>query len=266
MANLTYSEKKKLEVFLMMNSGFVLDFSTYDFKEFVQGSIGIDISSKKYELGSGSKANRLRKLWEVEPNIIVGRLLLDLAKYWEEFCRDSNSDSHLEYYKNCVEISKRLIQNFDEQIIAIKPQDGDIDSEKLVRSIMEGVRKNEPETEIDRLHTYLGKYVRALCQKHGIIYDNSKPLNSIFGSYVKFIRTSGYVESEMSLTILTMSISVIEKFNDVRNNKSFAHPNVLLNYDESKLIFIYLSGIIEFINAIEKNIAISKETVHLSKV
>jgi hypothetical protein len=55
----------------------------------------------------------------------------------------------------------------------------------------------------------------------------------------------------MSERILKYSIHVLEAFNDIRNNKSFAHDNPILNYDESCLIFNSVSNTIKFIEAIE---------------
>jgi len=52
---------------------------------------------------------------------------------------------------------------------------------------------------------------------------------------------------------LKSSISVLESFNDIRNNKSLAHDNPILNYSESVLIFNDISNVIKFIEAIEKD-------------
>jgi len=55
----------------------------------------------------------------------------------------------------------------------------------------------------------------------------------------------------MSEKILKYSINVIEAFNDIRNNKSLAHDNPVLNYDESVLIFNNVTNLIKFIQNIE---------------
>ena len=56
----------------------------------------------------------------------------------------------------------------------------------------------------------------------------------------------------MTERILKSSISVLDAFNDVRNNKSFAHDNPILNYQESMLIFNDVSNVIKFIESIEE--------------
>jgi hypothetical protein len=47
---------------------------------------------------------------------------------------------------------------------------------------------------------------------------------------------------------------VLEAFNDVRNNKSLAHDNPILNYEESLLIFNHVAASIRFIKALETKI------------
>jgi hypothetical protein len=58
----------------------------------------------------------------------------------------------------------------------------------------------------------------------------------------------------MTEKILKYSINVLEAFNDVRDNRSFAHDNHVLNYHESVLIFNNITNAIKFIENIEKTI------------
>lgn len=70
MADLTYIEKNRLEIFLGMGSGYVLDFSNRTFQEFIYDAVSKNIDDSKYDYQSCSKANRLRQFWKVEPNRI----------------------------------------------------------------------------------------------------------------------------------------------------------------------------------------------------
>jgi hypothetical protein len=63
----------------------------------------------------------------------------------------------------------------------------------------------------------------------------------------------------MAEKILKFSINIIDAFNDVRNNKSFAHDNPILNYHESILIFNNISNTIKFIETIENKIQKTKQ-------
>ncbi|RZK00320.1 MAG: hypothetical protein EOO43_25255 [Flavobacterium sp.] len=253
MANLTFSDKKKLESFLGMGGGYVLNFTNSEFREFVKDAINIDIYSAKYENQSNSKANLLRRFWEIESDAKVAQLLECFVEYYKTFiCQDDSPDENIQGCDECIRIAQRLRANHSiGDIEIIKGDEESADFNKLATSIREDITNDKPDVAIDRLHTYMGVYCRNLCDKRGIPYDNFTPLNSIFGCYVKHIRDNKLVESEMTLRILNTSISVLEYFNDVRNNKSFAHPNNLLNYDESFLIFKYISNLLVFIDALE---------------
>jgi len=79
MANLKFSEKQIFEK-LFDRGGYVLDFSNRTFEEFFR-DFNINIFSEKFNKNSGSKMNRLRAFWEIEPNEKVGEVLLSLLQY-----------------------------------------------------------------------------------------------------------------------------------------------------------------------------------------
>lgn len=241
MADLNYKEKLIIEKLFNMGSGYVMDFSNRTFQEFIYDSLNIDIYNSKYDYESGSKANRLRAFFKEESNYRVGVLLNDLLDYWitkakiGEYGFDIKQEN---LYEECLKISERLKRDtIVEEIDAIKEVDNDKDFRLLAKSIKESIEKNEPEVALDRLHTYVMKFIRKLCDKHGIEINKSESLNAIFGKYVKYVVNEGKIESQMTERILKYSIHVIEAFNDIRNNKSFAHDNPILNYSESILIF-----------------------------
>jgi hypothetical protein len=68
---------------------------------------------------------------------------------------------------------------------------------------------------------------------------------------VKALRDGKHLESAMTERILQSSISMLEAFNDVRNNKNLAHDNPILNYEESLLIFNRVAASIRFIKALK---------------
>ena len=125
------------------------------------------------------------------------------------------------------------------------------DFEILANSVRDSIEKNRPEEGLDRLHTFVVKYIRVLCERNGIPTSREKPLHSLFGEYLKFLKARGLIQSGMAERILKSTISVLEAFNTVRNEQSLAHDNPLLNYGESILIFNNVATAIRFIAAIE---------------
>lgn len=264
MAELDYKEKFQIEKLFDMPSGYVMDFSNNTFQSFIYDSIKINIYDDKYFYSSGSKANRLRGFFAEETSYKVGQLLTVLLDYWHTKAiageNGFNFDRDKNIYTECLKIAKKLKEEkIVDEIDVIKEISDDKDFSLLAKSIRESIDKNEPEVALDRLHTYVIKYVKLLCKNHKIDLKKDEPLNSIFGKYVKFIVSSEKIESQMTERILKYSIHVLEAFNDVRNNRSFAHDNQILNYSESVLIFNNVTNAIKFIETLEKTFEKEKD-------
>ena len=254
MSDLTFMEKASFEKLFEMKSGYVLDFTDHTFQMFVGEVTGEDILDEKYNIRSGSKANRLRAFWNEEPNHIIGKLLQRLLEYYYEKSKDGIFDYSLNEgtYKKCAKIAERLLNDLPVTAIeAFIKETDDRDFNLAAKSILESIEKHEPEVALDRLHTFLTKYIRRLCIEHSIECGKDEPLNSIFAKYVGYLKQESRFETRTTLTILKSAIKILEDFNDVRNNKSLAHDNPLLNYEESILIFNNIANTIRFIDYVE---------------
>lgn len=252
MSDLTSSEKRKLERLFRMSSGYVLDFSNRTFAEFVDHHTGRDIEDARYHVSSGSKANRLRGFWTQESNHLVGKLLGALIDYAREIDAFKNSGTLPE---ECRRITARLEQQSPvPEIDALNATADARTFETIVQQVRDAITKNQPEAALDRLHTFVIKYVRILCEQHEVTVMRDKPLHSLFGEYVKKLRDDGHLESEMTARILKSSISVLEAFNNVRNEQSLAHDNPILNYDESLLILNHVANSVRFLKGLEARI------------
>jgi len=249
MADLSILEKRQFERLLKMGGGYVLEFSNRTFSEFVADSVGRNIYDGRYAYASGSKANLLRGFWKEETNRTVGKLLNDLVEYAVAEGQVLEDDKDLEA---CRRTAARLMQDGPvTELDALTALSDDRDFEGLAKAVRGAIERAEPEAGLDRLHTFVIKYVRALCAARGIGAPRDKPLHSLFGEYVKRLREAGLVESEMSLRILKSSISVLEAFNDVRNNRSLAHDNPVLGYEEALLIFNHVAASIRFLRSMD---------------
>lgn len=257
MSDISNTEKRIFEKIFHMGSGYVLNFSNRTFEEFIVDSTGISIWDSKYDKDSGSKANRLRAFWSIEPNHVVAKLLDDLLQYVVELGVKPDQE---QLFDNCRRVVKRLSQSAPvPEIEAITPNDVEKAFVTLAMSVREAIQKNEPESGLDRLHTFVVRYMRTLCQKQGIATEKDKPLHSLVGEYIKRLKERGKVESEMTERILKSSISILEAFNKVRNDQSFAHDNKVLNYEESILIFNYVTSTIRFLKAFEFRISAAEK-------
>lgn len=257
MANIKPIDRAKMEPFLFMQGGYVLDFNNFTFSKFVAESVNINIDDAKYCENGPSKAKRLREFFRLESASTVAKLLTDLVEYRRDFL-DEMSGRILNYeekqsYLTCLKVIEELKSEIGFIEWEHHQDNTDEDFEKLSKNIQELISNNQPEIGIDRLHTFTVKFFRKLCNNR-VIDTNEKPLHSIVGEYIKSIEKAGFAQSTITLRILKSSISILEAFNDVRNNQSLAHDNKLIGYDEAVLIFKNVSALINFVKKIEENI------------
>jgi hypothetical protein len=251
MSSLSNVQKRKFEQLLNMGGGYVLDFSNRTFDDFALDSIGRHIGD-----ASSSKANRLRGFWFKENDALVGKLMNDMLDYGAEMgLLEDNALSG-----TCRRIAENLIKGGPvAELDALTAISDERDFETVAKAVREAIEKNEPESGLDRLHTFVIKYVRTLCTQHGLTITRDKPLHSLFGEYVKRLRDDGHIESRMAELILKSSISVLEAFNDVRNNRSLAHDNSILHYDEALLIYNHVASSIGFLRGLEARLLNKRE-------
>ena len=111
MAQLKTTEKRYFENLFNMESGYVLDFSNQEFARLIDDAVGLNIYNNKYEYIGNSKAKRLRAFWELETDLIVGKVLSEMLEVWKfEELKKSQTISN-EFYVECKKIVNRLLGN-----------------------------------------------------------------------------------------------------------------------------------------------------------
>ncbi|TGD78230.1 abortive infection family protein [Hymenobacter wooponensis] len=260
MSSLGIVEKNKLEKLFRMSTGFVLGFTNGTLRSLVADSVGLDIQDEKYSAKGVSKANRLREFWRLESDHVVGTLTRDLLaavpEFWthtQQVMGEEISEEEQQAFTASTQTCERLLGvEGTEHLQELKAVTYDDNFKLLARQVVESIEKGEPAVGLDRLHTFLIKYFRQLCYKHGVSTNKDEPLNAVFGKYVNGLRAAGKIKSEMSLNILKYSITLLSSFNAVRNNDSLAHDNTLLNREESFLIFRNVTALVKFVESVEQ--------------
>lgn len=259
LSNIEAKTKLILEELFDMNSGYVMNLSSTKFSDLIYDVTRIKIYDEKYNFRSGSKANRLRALWNIESNQNVAAINLTLLGYWEQQFRLSNPDEEkfYRYYNLKVDAAKQLTllskdtrTNFNTSILESLKTEKDF--QLLKNDIQRTLDNNEPQLALDRTHTLLVTYFRKLCTKHGIVYNEKETVDNLFSKYINHFNKLEYFESDMSIKILRLPSQALEKYNNVRNNKSFAHSNNILKYSESNLIIEFVFLVLKFVVNLEE--------------
>lgn len=250
MSSLTFIEKKRLESFLEMKSGYLLDFSNQGLEDFVAGSTRLNIYHERFDRASGSKANRMRAFWELEPDHVVGKLISDLVEYHQSM--NASPKTAIDYGP-IQQIASRLLSSSPvESLSAIGLEaDGD-DFELLASEVRGAIERNTPQAGLDRLHTYVVKLMRRVALERGIEVADRSPLHAIFGQYARRLRETGEAGSDITKVILKSAGNLLDGFNAVRNKETLAHDNDLVSYSESLLIYNQVCSAVRFIVELER--------------
>jgi hypothetical protein len=91
MSSLTVIDRRYLEKFLGMGSGYVLNYSDKSFGAFFSRH-SIDIHGPKYHTHGTSKANKLRAFWDSESDSVVGKLMSGMLDEYVVDCELNKTD------------------------------------------------------------------------------------------------------------------------------------------------------------------------------
>lgn len=252
MGDLSATEQRKLERLLGMQNGYVLEFSNANFRDFFADVAHIDIYNAKYARAGTSKANRMRAFWELEPNYTVATVRGTLLENWE-YLPTVGFEPPTREALAIIERLRGCGPVVDTSAL-VAPVGADEAFVTVARHVREAIERNEPEAAIDRLHTFMVKYLRRPCTRRGIEVTRDKPLQSLMGEYSKAVREQGLIESDITLRILRSTISILEALNRARNERSLAHDNDLMDHDESVLVFSHVSSVVWFLDSVESRV------------
>ncbi len=252
---LTRSERRALERPFHMDSGYVLDFSNRTIDHFFEDNFRIEFYSLAYATNGDSKAKRLRTVLGLSSN---GQCSAILRKLWEY--RSTLSGYYLgespeleeEIQKAFYSVLTKLDGDSTISMVAQSLENFDDTNtlSNLINSIERDVRDDRFAAALDRLHTYCQRKFRILLEKNGRDVMESSPLHSRVGEYCKVLESENRL-SAMTVYIIKTSISVFQKFNDIRNRESLAHDNELINSQEARYIVASICNLLRFMKSIE---------------
>lgn len=248
------SEKNLVDKALDMEQGYVLDFSNRTIEEYFEDEFDLEFYDQKYSGNGDSKAKRLRTILASCSGSQAGHILRNLWDYRSTLAmyqtgRDPEIEESLKSGLFGV-IGRLEGDNAQVDISTFSKFDSSNTLHELVQSIERDIRADKPQAALDRLHLFCLKRFNHLLTARGITSQKDEPLNSLVGKYKNALEKEGHL-SEMSILFVRYSIAVFEKFNDIRNNRSLAHDNELLDVREAKFIFDAVGAVLRFIKSVD---------------
>jgi len=101
------------------------------------------------------------------------------------------------------------------------------------------IRASGVPNAIDRAHTTFHGYLKEICDTEGIVVADDSDITTLFAQLREQhprLRISDPRTDKMTVNILRGFARAIDALNPIRNNKSLAHPNTLLDPPEAMLV------------------------------
>ena len=253
MSSLTYVDKERIAKFFGFSGGYIFTFldnhNKNNTRDMILEACGIDIyKDEEYNL---SQERCIRKIWDEKNDNIAGSLLRVMLDYYHAVTNwDWDWQEERDY---------NYLRDLEEKLCAAKviqlPQfDGD-SLDLLQKDIERNVSANTPELVLDRLHTFATHFFRTISQKHRLSIINGKgenySLDTTVANLKNFYKDSNYFSSEFCVVAIQNTINIFAKFNAIRNNLSFSHPNPILEKTEAEYVVKIISATLMFIEKIE---------------
>lgn len=257
MADLKRSEIRAIENAMAFprGAGYVLDFSDRTFDEYFKDEFGVEIYSERFSDRGTSKRNRLLAYLLQADNSSALKVLRSLWDLREGLLSELEGLLGMQdAAKDSVPFRKVIerLQGEPDSVATdgIQTFSPDRTLEELVADIERSLAANKPEVAIDHLHTYCMKRFSHLLRVRGIECKDEEPLHSRFGKYRKQLASERQLH-EFTDRALKSFISLMESFNDLRNNHSLAHDNKILETFEARFIFSSVNAMLVMIRAVE---------------
>jgi len=242
--------------------GYVLDYSDRTFAEFFEDEFNIDIEENRFLNRGSSKRHRLLSFCLQEPATIVAKVLRALS---DERLRIAQSEQNVpvdDLRDKFLQLIVRIETAADNpKTDALYRYESDETLDELVQDLERTLAANKPAVALDHLHTYCMKKFAYLLSIRGVECTQNDALNSRFGLYRKRLMAERELQGITEVSMKS-AISIFEKFNFTRNNKSLAHDNELLSHDEARYIYDAIVAILRFVRALEAG---RYENVHTVK-
>lgn len=261
MVHLSFIEKQTIYRLFGISEGFIFKYwsdrgyhNKNSTKDLILESCGINIyEDSGYKSLSQQKC--IEKIFnECSPQTIA-KLLDTLCEY---FCfkmgTDSWSPEDGHDYNDIQEIIKRLRA---ESVVNLPENENIPNINLLLNDINTNIANNTPEMAIDRLYTFSIEFFKELCVRHNVTIEADRngnfTLTYLATTLKRWYEDNHYFESEFATIAIGHSMSLFDKFNYLRNNRSPAHPNVLLNKTEAEFVIRLVADTLMFIHKAENS-------------
>lgn len=224
--------KNRLDSLLIQN-GYVLDFSDKTFENFVLESVDEDINNEKYLILGASKGKRLKSFWKNAEKQKIIKLSLDLLDHWDRITQ-IKEERDIKSYEICKEYFEKLINsNYNLVKTTIESKlNNDVLSHKFISEQIEKANRKIETSDysgaITNSRTLIEQVLKELCLRFKLEIDNSGDLQKLYKIVANNMNLKITENSPENIKqILSGFINIINGIAPLRNLASDAHGRLI---------------------------------------
>jgi hypothetical protein len=247
MAGLTKQEIMKIvNRYIGGSGGYLGDFSYRTHAEFYPEYCDLDIDPARYE---GTTRERFIKILEISPPEAQAKIVRGVLQRFPLDAQYKPDTRTKECHDDLINIVLRI-----EGASPVSTPEPKITTAVVERAIsdMEAlIQTSDAVSGVDRIHTALHGYLRAVCASECIPHSNDDSITKLFKllrQHHPALQNFG-VHSHDTERILQSLATIIDALNPIRNKASLAHPNEdLLDEDEAMLVINAARTLLHYLN------------------
>ena len=233
--------------YIGISGGYLGDFSYRTHTDFYPEYCNLDINPNQFE---GTTRERFIAILNSSPLIVQAKIVRGVLERFPISDEIKPVTRTQELYDELVEMAKRL-----EGASPVSTPDPIITSaivERAISDVETLLQSNDAISGVDRIHTALYGYLKAVCDKEKIIYakdDSMTKLLKLLRQNHPSMQNIGSRAQDIERVFQSVA-SILDALNPIRNNASVAHPNnCLLDKDEAMLVINAARTLLHYLNA-----------------
>jgi len=233
--------------YIGVSGGYLGDFSYSTHTDFYPEYCNLDINPNQLE---GTTRERFIAILKSAPSDVQAKIVRGILQRFSVDAENKPATRTSELYVELLNIAQRLedtspITSPDLRTTSavVKRVIGDVEALILASGAVSGV---------DRIHTALHGYLRAVCESERIPYSKddgmTKLLKTLRQNHIALHNLG--TRSQDIERILHSFANIMDALNPIRNNASIAHPNEsLLERDEAMLVINVTRTLMHYLDA-----------------
>ena len=248
MTGLTNQEVMKIvNRYIGVSGGYLGDFSYRTHAEFYPEYCDLDVDPNQYQ---GTTRERFIAILKGSPPDVQAKIVRGVLQGFPLDAEYKPTFRTKELYDELLNIARRL--EGASPIASPEPKTTSAVVERAIGDVEALVQTSGAVSGVDRVHTALHGYLRAVCERENIAYGKDDSMTRLFKSLRQHhpaLQNLGARPQDIE-RVLQSFASIMDALNPIRNNASIAHPNEdLLDKDEAMLVINAARTLLHYLDA-----------------